>query len=92
LLLLQLDACVFDFEHLKCLYADDNDLVKLYSVCPKHPKGDFLSQEGFLLKGTCLCVSKCSTHELLIKEVYEGSFAGHYGENKTITILREHYY
>ena len=49
-------------------------------------------QEGFLFTGTRLCVLKCSTRELLIREVHRGSLVGHYGENKTLTILREHYY
>jgi len=31
-------------------------------------------------------------HELFIIEVYRGSVAGHYGENKTLTMLGEHYY
>jgi len=57
-----------------------------------HPKGDFLIQEEFLFKGTRLCVQRCSTRELLIKEVHGGSLAGHYGENKALTMLKEHYY
>jgi len=39
-----------------------------------------------------LCVPKCSTRELLIREVHSGSLAGHFGESKTLTMLREHYY
>jgi len=34
------------------LYADDEDFRKLFYVCQKHPKGDFLVQEGFPFKGT----------------------------------------
>jgi len=37
-------------------------------------------------------VPRCSTRELLIREVHRGSLAGHYGENKTVTMLREHYF
>lgn len=35
------------------------------------------------------CVLRCSTRELLIKEVHGGSLAGHYGKNKTLIMLRE---
>ena len=35
---------------------------------------------------------KCNTRQLLIREVHGGSLAGHYGETKTLTILKEHYY
>jgi len=51
-----------------------------------------LIQEGFLFKGTHLCVPKCSTRELLIQEVHNGSLAGHYGESKTLSILKENYF
>ena len=56
------------------------------------PKGDFLVHEGFLSSGTWLCVPRCSTRELLIREVYGGSSAGYYRENKTLIMQREHYY
>jgi len=71
------------------LYANDEDFGDLLFVCQKHPKVDFLVQEGFLLEGTHLCIPKCSTRELLIREVYGGSLAGHYEEKKTIIMLRE---
>ena len=32
------------------------------------------------------------TRELLVGEVHGGSLVGHFGESKTLTILREHYY
>ena len=80
------------FEHLKSLYAKDKDLGELYVTCQNRPKGELLIQEGYLFKGTCLCIPKCSTHELLIQKVHTGSMAGHYGKNKTLTMLSEHYY
>jgi len=92
LLLFQLDACILGFEHLKVLYDNDEDFGALYAECSKHPKGDFHIQEGFLFKGTRLYVPRCSTRELLIREVHGGSLARHYGENKTVIMLREHYY
>ena len=92
LLLFQLDACVLGFEHLKALYDKDVDFGELYVDCSKHPKGDFLIQEGFLFKGTRLCVPSSSTRELLIIKVHGGSLAAHHGENKIVTMLREHYY
>jgi hypothetical protein len=92
LLLFQLDACVLGFEHLKSLYENDEDFGEIYKECLRHSKGDFLIQEGYLFKGTRLCVPKGGTRELLIREVHGGSLAGHFGENKTLLMLREHYY
>jgi len=90
--LFQLDAYVRGFDHLKALYAEHEDFGELFAIFPKHPKGDFLAQEGFLFKATRLCAPRCSIRELLITEVHGGSIAGHYKENKTLNMLREHYY
>ena len=81
LLLFQLDACVVGFEHLKSLYENDEDLGEIHKECLRHPKGDFLIQEGYLFKGTRLCIPKCGTRKLLISELHGGSLAGHYEEN-----------
>ena len=80
------------FEHLKSLYATDKDFRELYYVCQKHPKGDFLVWNEYLFKGTRLCAPRCGTHELLITEVHGGSLARYYGENKTLAMLRDHYF
>ena len=50
LLLFQLDSCVLGFEHLKSLYATDEDFGELHSDCQRHPKGDFILQDGTFLK------------------------------------------
>jgi len=92
LLLFQLDACVLGFEHLKALYENDEDFGLIYGECRTHRKGDFLIQEGYLFKGTRLCILKYGTRESLVREVHGGSLAGHYGENKTSIMLKEHYY
>jgi len=89
LLLFQLDVLVLSFEHLRRLYAKDKDLGDLYSACLKHPRGDFLVQEGYLFKRIRLCIPKCSTRELLIRDIHNGSLAGHFDESKTLTMLRE---
>ena len=87
-----MDTCVLGFEHLKSLYASDEDFRELYATCLRHPKDDFMIQDGYLFKSTRLCIPKSGTGELLIREVYSGSLAGHYGENKTLLMLQEHYY
>ena len=68
--LFQLDALILGFEHLKSLYAEDEDLGSIFAACSKQPKGDFLVQDGYLFKGVRLCIPKCSTRELLIREVH----------------------
>ena len=80
------------FEHLKALYEKDQDFGVIYEECRRHPKGNFLIQEGYLFKSTRLCIPTCGTRELLMREVHGGSPAGHYRENKTSLVLKEHYY
>jgi len=75
LLLFQLDSCVLGLEHLKSLHATDEDFVELHSDCQRHPKGDFLLQDGYLFRGTRLCIPHGGTRELLVREVHEGSLA-----------------
>ena len=64
----QLAACVLGFDHLKCLYYDEEDFEELYSACQHCLKGDFSLQVRFLFKGTHLCSPKCSSHELLLEK------------------------
>ena len=80
--LFQLNACILGFEHLKGLYASDKDFRELYATCHKHPKYDFLVYDGYLFKGTHLCIPKGGTRELLVREFHGGSLVGHDGENK----------
>ena len=65
ILLFQLDICVLGFKHLKSLYAGDEDFGELYATCLRHPKDDFLIQDGYLFKSKKLCILKCGTRELL---------------------------
>jgi len=92
LLFFQLNACILGFKHLKAHYKKGEDFGVIYEECCRHPKGDLLIQEGYLFKGARLCVPKCGTIELLVREVYGGSLADHYGENKTSPVLKELYY
>jgi len=56
LFLFQFDACILGFEHLKSLYEEDEDFGELYKEYKRHPKRDFLIQDGFLFKGRRLCI------------------------------------
>lgn len=87
--LFHFDTWILGFQHPKSLYPTDIDFREIYSDCLKHTKGDFLIQEGYSFKGTRLCIPKCDTCELLIREIQGGSLIGHYGENKTLIMLRE---
>jgi len=83
---------VLDFEHLQGLYHGDQDFGELFEAYLKHPEGDFLIQGGYLFKRSRLCVLKCETKEPILMEIPEVSLAGHFGEDKTYIMVKEHYY
>ena len=86
MLLFQLDDYIWRFEQLKSRYAQDEDLRELYSNYQRHLKGDFLVQEAHLFKDTHLCIPKCGTHELLIREIHGDSLARNYSENNPLNM------
>ena len=92
LLLFQLGTCVLGFEHLQSLYKNDEDFKELYESCQSHPQRDYSIHEGYLFKGNRLCVPRCGTHELILREVHRGALAGHFGEDKTYIMVKEHYF
>jgi len=92
LLLFQLHSFVLGFEHLKSFYASDEDFRAFYLTYHMRPKEDLFIQDGYLFKGTRLCIPLGGLHELLIWEARGGSLADHLEEKKTLIKLREHYY
>ena len=46
-------------------------------------------QGGCPSKRTRLCVLKCGTRKLILREVDRGSMVGHFGEDKTYLMAKE---
>ena len=46
----------------------------------------------FLFKKSKLCIFKCSTRDLLVKEAHGGGLMGHFEINKTYNMLHEHFF
>ena len=89
---------VVGFNELKTLYAEDPNFAEAWKSC-KEPITvdrtrwlDFIIQDGILFKGSQLCIPRSSMRENLIKEKHSGGMAGHFGRDKTIAIISEHYY
>ena len=72
-----LSSRILGFELLKGYYESDSDFFQVFLECKEGAKGVFSVQEGYLFKGNRLCVPKCSSRELLVREAHGGGLAGH---------------
>ena len=87
-----LSSRVLGFELLKGYYESDSDFSQVFLDCKGGATGSYTIQDGYLFKGNRLCVPKCSFKELLVREAHGGGLAGHFGINKTLEVLQEHFF
>lgn len=91
-LLTTLDSKLLGFEHIKELYEKDVDFSDIYLLCIKGAVDRFFRHEGYLFRENRLCVPNCSIRELLVREAHSGGLMGHFGVQKTLDVLKEHFY
>ncbi|XP_071707878.1 uncharacterized protein [Rutidosis leptorrhynchoides] len=87
-----LEARVLGFSFVQELYEADPAFSPILNCSPAEFKRDYVEHDGFLFKGSRLCISKDSIRELLVIEAHGGGLTGHFGINKTLEILNEHFY
>ena len=85
-----LEAKLVAFHSIQDLCKKDPNFQPLLRKISKD--SPYTIQEGYLFKGNKLCIPKCSLGELLIEEAHNGALASHFGLNKMIDILKEHFY
>ena len=91
-LISMLTSKLLGFEHLKELYVDDADFANVYQACEHAAFDKFYRHEGYLFRGKQLCILACSIRELLVRESHSGGLMGHFGVQKTLDMLSEHFY
>ena len=98
-LLTEIKVEVIDFDEMKELYDAVPNFSKAWRECRTTNLTDHISkydeyfiQEGMLFKGIQLCILRSSTRLNLIKEKHSGGLAGHFGIDKTLSLLKEKYY
>lgn len=91
-LLTSLQPKIIGFDLLQSEYPSDPDFGELYASCHNHAKGEYHVFNGFLFKKQQLCVPRHSIRFIIIQEAHEGGLAGHLGLEKTVQILRTHFF
>ncbi|MCV5002764.1 Ty3/Gypsy family RNase HI domain-containing protein, partial [Escherichia coli] len=82
-LLSTLTTKLLGFEHLKKMYASDPDFADMFVICERSGKEDFYRHDGFLFKGSRVCIPQSSSRELLVRVAHSGGLMGHFGVAKT---------
>ena len=70
----------------------DDDFKEMLEKCSKDAHWLFHLGNGFLFKGIRFCILKSGFREPLIQELHGGVLAGHFGVEKTSSMLKDHYY
>jgi hypothetical protein len=91
--LTQFDIKVPGLECLCDLYATDHDFSAPYSMCTSGKSWDkYHIHDGFLFHANKLCVPESSVCLLLLPESHAGGLMGHFGREKTLLMLDDHFY
>jgi hypothetical protein len=91
LLLSQLSTYITCFEAIKEAYPTDSDFGTCYNS-PSRTDGQYSLRNGYLFEGTQLCLPHTSIREFLIRELHAGGLAGHFGRDKTISLVEDRFY
>ncbi|KAJ9536534.1 hypothetical protein OSB04_un000286 [Centaurea solstitialis] len=91
-LITTLSSKFLGFESLKEMYENDSDFSSLFAACEHGSFDKFYKHEGYLFKENKLCIPKCSTRDLLVREAHGGGLMGHFGVQKTLDVLKEHFF
>lgn len=86
---------VMGFETIREAYKDDAYFKEILNKCQSAPGNifrHFIMSDGYLFYGNRLCIPQISLRELLIKELHAGGLGGHFGRDKTYSLLEDRYF
>ncbi|PKU81761.1 RNA-directed DNA polymerase [Dendrobium catenatum] len=92
ILLQALHTRLTGFETIRDLYATDTDFKEVWVLCQDSPHKLFHRKEGYLFLGTRICIPNCSVRLALVAECHDGGMSGHFGRDKTLTLLKERFH
>ncbi|KAK1561379.1 hypothetical protein QYE76_048204, partial [Lolium multiflorum] len=93
LLLTRLEFHILGLEEIKELYASDSFFGPIFAKCSiDRGFDDFYLHDGYLFKANKVCIPESSLRKLLLQESHGGGLMGHFGRDKTLSMLSTHYY
>ena len=95
LILTSMAVQVVGFELLKKDYPSCKDFSIIYAdlLTGQHANyPNYSLHDGYLFRGTRLCVPNTSLRDEVILELHSGGAAGHFGRDKTIAMVEDRFY
>ncbi|KAK1602062.1 hypothetical protein QYE76_017105, partial [Lolium multiflorum] len=93
LLLTRLEFHILGLEEIKELYPSDAFFGPIFEKCSiDRGFDDFYLHDGYLFKANKVCIPESSLRKLLLQESHGGGLMGHFGRDKTLSMLSTHYY
>ena len=65
---------------------------EIWKVCAYKPFKGFVRVDGFIFKGNTLCIPSCSLRFSILDELHGGALGGHFGEAKTLAIVKASFF
>ncbi|KAF8048971.1 hypothetical protein N665_2339s0001 [Sinapis alba] len=87
-----MEAKVMGFEHIKYQYGEDPDFGDIYQQCKQGAFGSYYQHDEFLFRDKRLCIPQGSMRDLILREAHGGGLMGHFGRDKTLSIVAEHFF
>ncbi|XP_010530494.1 PREDICTED: uncharacterized protein LOC104807077 [Tarenaya hassleriana] len=67
-------------------------LGDIYKECTKGAHRLFYMEDDYLFRERRLCIPKCSLRDLILQEAHGGALMGHFGVEKTLVMVKEHFF
>ena len=88
-----LQSKLLGFELIKEQYCSGDYFKLIVERCSEGEVVDgFHMEDGFLYKTGRLCIPYGSVRELFVREAHAGGLSGHFGEKRTLELLKGHFY
>ena len=75
-------------------YPSCRDFIDIYTALQdlsSPPSSNYYIHDRYLFKGTHLCIPSTSLRDYLVMKLHVGGLAGHFGLDKTITIVEDRF-